>query len=50
MKRYYLSLEWEVCLGSGELYLDLPGDLKCLVDGVGFVDLLFLDSFSEKSS
>ena len=45
-----LSSEWELYLESCDLYLDLPRDLNLLVDGVGFVDLLFLGNFSEKSS
>ena len=45
-----LSSEWELCLESGDLYLDAHRELNLLVDGVGFVDLLFLCNFSEKSS
>ena len=45
-----LSSEWKLCLESGDLFLDLS-DLDCLVDELGFAtDLLFLGSFSEKSS
>ena len=40
-----LSSGRELCLESGDLYLDLPGDLNLFVDGVGFVDLHFLDNF-----
>ena len=46
-----LSSEWELNLESGDLILDLSGHLECLVVKPGFAtDLLFLGSFSEKSS
>ena len=31
-----LSLEWELCLESGDVFLDLSGDLDHLVDELGF--------------
>ena len=46
-----LSWVWELCLKSGDLFLDLPGDLDHLEGELGFaVDLLFLGNFSDKSS
>ena len=43
-----LSSEWELCPESEDLFLDLSGDLDCLLDQLGFtIDLLFLGSFFE---
>ena len=53
MKRECLvdrSSEWELCLDSGDPYLNLTGDLG-LEGGIDFVvDLLFLGNLSERSS
>ena len=46
-----LSSERDLYLESGDLFLDLPKDLNCLVDELGFAaDLLCLASFPDKSS